>query len=221
MMRKGILGRKIGMTQIFLENGELVPVTVVQAEPNVVLQKKTVETDGYNAIQLGFEDIDKPEAYEEGSKLTPKAKKPEIGHAAKANTTPKRYIREIRDANVDEYELGQEVTVEIFQPGDRVDVTGRTKGKGFQGSIKRHGFARGPMSHGSRFHRQGGSMGSIDGARVFKGKKLPGRMGNNQVTIQNLEIVKVVPEENVLLIKGNIPGPRKSVVKIQSSVKAK
>lgn len=209
------------MTQIFLENGELVPVTVVQAEPNVVLQKKTVETDGYNAIQLGFEDIDKPEAYEEGSKLTPKAKKPEIGHAAKANTTPKRYIREIRDANVDEYELGQEVTVEIFQPGDRVDVTGRTKGKGFQGSIKRHGFARGPMSHGSRFHRQGGSMGSIDGARVFKGKKLPGRMGNNQVTIQNLEIVKVVPEENVLLIKGNIPGPRKSVVKIQSSVKAK
>ncbi|NLI68818.1 MAG: 50S ribosomal protein L3 [Bacilli bacterium] len=220
-MRKGILGRKIGMTQIFLENGELVPVTVVQAEPNVVLQKKTVETDGYNAIQLGFEDIDKPEAYEEGSKLTPKAKKPEIGHAAKANTTPKRYIREIRDANVDEYELGQEVTVEIFQPGDRVDVTGRTKGKGFQGSIKRHGFARGPMSHGSRFHRQGGSMGSIDGARVFKGKKLPGRMGNNQVTIQNLEIVKVVPEENVLLIKGNIPGPRKSVVKIQSSVKAK
>lgn len=221
MMRKGILGRKIGMTQIFLENGELVPVTVVQAEPNVVLQKKTAETDGYNAIQLGFEDIDKPEAYEEGSKLTPKAKKPEIGHAAKANTTPKRYIREIRDANVDEYELGQEVTVEIFQPGDRVDVTGRTKGKGFQGSIKRHGFARGPMSHGSRFHRQGGSMGSIDGARVFKGKKLPGRMGNNQVTIQNLEIVKVVPEENVLLIKGNIPGPRKSVVKIQSSVKAK
>lgn len=221
MMRKGILGRKIGMTQIFLENGELVPVTVVQAEPNVVLQKKTVETDGYNAIQLGFEDIDKPEAYEEGSKLTPKAKKPEIGHAAKANTTPKRYIREIRDANVDEYELGQEVTVEIFQPGDRVDVTGRTKGKGFQGSIKRHGFARGPMSHGSRFHRQGGSMGSIDGARVFKGKKLPGRMGNNQVTIQNLEIVKVVPEENVLLIKGNIPGPRKSVVKVQSSVKAK
>lgn len=221
MMRKGILGRKIGMTQIFLENGELVPVTVVQAEPNVVLQKKTVETDGYNAIQLGFEDIDKPEAYEEGSKLTPKAKKPEIGHAAKANTTPKRYIREIRDANVDEYELGQEVTVEIFQPGDRVDVTGRTKGKGFQGSIKRHGFARGPMSHGSRFHRQGGSMGSILGARVFKGKKLPGRMGNNQVTIQNLEIVKVVPEENVLLIKGNIPGPRKSVVKIQSSVKAK
>ncbi len=209
------------MTQIFLENGELVPVTVVQAEPNVVWQKKTVETDGYNAIQLGFEDIDKPEAYEEGSKLYAKAKKLEIGHAAKANTTPKRYIREIRDANVDEYELGQEVTVEIFQPGDRVDVTGRTKGKGFQGSIKRHGFARGPMSHGSRFHRQGGSMGSIDGARVFKGKKLPGRMGNNQVTIQNLEIVKVVPEENVLLIKGNIPGPRKSVVKIQSSVKAK
>lgn len=209
-MAKGILGKKLGMTQIFGKEGNAIPVTVIKAGPCVVLQKKTDETDGYKAIQLGFED-----------KKEHRANNPERGHAKKAETTPKRYIREIRDANVDEYELGQEVTVEIFQPGDRVDVTGRTKGKGFQGSIKRHGFARGPMSHGSRFHRQGGSMGSIDGARVFKGKKLPGRMGNNQVTIQNLEIVKVVPEENVLLIKGNIPGPRKSVVKIQSSVKAK
>lgn len=219
-MTKGILGRKIGMTQIFLENGELVPVTVIQAEPNVVLQKKTLENDGYEAIQLGFEDIDKPEAYEEGSNIDPKATKPQIGHAEKANTTPKRYIREIRNANIDEYELGQEVTVEIFEEGEKVDVTGKTKGKGFQGSIKRHNYARGPMSHGSRFHRTGGSMGSVDASRVFKGKDLPGQMGNEQVTIQNLEIVKVEPEKNVLLIKGNVPGPKKSVVKIQSAIKA-
>ncbi len=219
-MTKGILGRKIGMTQIFLENGELVPVTVIQAEPNVVLQKKTLENDGYEAIQLGFEDIDKPEAYEEGSNIDPKATKPQIGHAEKANTTPKRYIREIRNANIDEYELGQEVTVEIFEEGEKVDVTGKTKGKGFQGSIKRHNYARGPMSHGSRFHRTGGSMGSVDASRVFKGKDLPGQVGNEQVTIQNLEIVKVEPEKNVLLIKGNVPGPKKSVVKIQSAIKA-
>lgn len=207
-MTKGILGRKIGMTQIFLENGELIPVTVVQAEPNVVLQKKTIETDGYEAIQLGF--LDKKES---------RANKAEKGHAEKANTTPKRYIREIRNANVDEYEVGQEITVEIFQPGEKVDVTGTSKGKGFQGSIKRHNYARGPMSHGSHFHRSGGSMGSVDGARVFKGKTLPGRMGGEQVTIQNLEVVKVDPEKNVLLIKGNIPGAKKSVVKITSAIK--
>ncbi len=219
-MTKGILGRKIGMTQIFLENGELVPVTVIQAEPNVVLQKKTLENDGYEAIQLGFEDIDKPEAYEEDSNIEPKATKPQIGHAEKANTTPKRYIREIRNANIDEYELGQEVTVEVFEEGEKVDVTGTSKGKGFQGSIKRHNYARGPMSHGSRFHRSGGSMGAVDAARVFKGKALPGQMGNEQVTIQNLEIVKVEPEKNVLLVKGNVPGPKKSVVKIQTAVKS-
>ena len=209
-MTKGILGRKIGMTQIFLENGELVPVTVVQAEPNVVLQKKTVETDGYEAIQLGF--LDKKES---------QANKPEKGHAEKANTKPKRYVREIRNANVDEYEVGQEISVDIFEEGELVDVTGTSKGKGFQGSIKRHNYARGPMSHGSRFHRSGGSMGSVDAARVFKGKALPGRMGGQQVTIQNLEIVKVDPERNVLLIKGNIPGAKKSVVKITTAVKAK
>lgn len=209
-MTKGILGRKIGMTQIFLENGELVPVTVVQAEPNVVLQKKTVETDGYEAIQLGF--LNKKES---------QANKPEKGHAEKANTKPKRYVREIRNANVDEYEVGQEISVDIFEEGELVDVTGTAKGKGFQGSIKRHNYARGPMSHGSRFHRSGGSMGSVDAARVFKGKALPGRMGGQQVTIQNLEIVKVDPERNVLLIKGNIPGAKKSVVKITTAVKAK
>ncbi|MEI3614517.1 50S ribosomal protein L3 [Pseudogracilibacillus sp. SO30301A] len=218
-MTKGILGRKVGMTQIFLENGELVPVTVVQAEPNVVLQKKTVETDGYEAIQVGFYDIDKPEAYEEGSKLDPRANKAQIGHAEKANTTPKRYIREIRNAKVDEYEVGQEISVDVFQEGDKIDVTGTSKGKGFQGSIKRHNYARGPMSHGSRFHRAGGSMGSVDASRVFKGKALPGQMGAEQVTIQNLEVVKVDAERNVLLIRGNIPGAKKSLVKITTAVK--
>ncbi len=218
-MTKGILGRKVGMTQIFLENGELVPVTVVQAEPNVVLQKKTTETDGYEAIQLGFYDIDKPEAYEEGSKLDPRANKAEIGHAEKANTTPKRYIREFRNAKVNEYEVGQEISVDVFQDGDKIDVTGTSKGKGFQGSIKRHNYARGPMSHGSRFHRSGGSMGSVDASRVFKGKALPGQMGAEQVTIQNLEVVKVDAERNLLLIRGNIPGAKKSLVKITTAVK--
>ncbi len=209
-MTKGILGRKIGMTQIFAENGDLIPVTVVQATPNVVLQKKTVETDGYNAIQLGFED-----------KKESRANKPEKGHAAKANTAPKRFIREIRGVNVDEYEVGQEVKVDIFSEGELVDVTGISKGKGFQGVIKRHGQARGPMAHGSRYHRRPGSMGAIDPARVFKGKKLPGRMGGKKVTVQNLEIVKVDVERNLLLIKGNVPGAKKSLLKIKSAVKAK
>ena len=161
-MTKGILGRKIGMTQIFAENGDLIPVTVVQATPNVVLQKKTVETDGYNAIQLGFED-----------KKESRANKPEKGHAAKANTAPKRFIREIRGVNVDEYEVGQEVKVDIFSEGELVDVTGISKGKGFQGVIKRHGQARGPMAHGSRYHRRPGSMGAIDPAAYLKGKSSP------------------------------------------------
>src|SRR5699024_2042268 len=150
-MTKGILGKKIGMTQVFLENGELVPVTVIEASPNVVLQKKTVETDGYNAIQLGFDD-----------KKEIRANKPEKGHVAKVNATPKRFIREVNGVNVDEYEVGQEVKVDIFTEGDIVDVTGVSKGKGYQGSIKRHGYARGPMSHGSRYHRGSGSMGPVD-----------------------------------------------------------
>lgn len=207
-MTKGILGRKIGMTQVFLENGELIPVTVIEATPNVVLQKKTVETDGYNAIQLGF--ADKPERL---------ANKPEKGHAEKANATPKRFISEIRDVNVEEYEVGQEVKVDIFEAGNVVDVTGTSKGKGFAGSIKRHGQGRGPMSHGSRYHRRPGSMGPVDPARVFKSKKLPGRMGGEKVTIQNLEIVKVDTERNLLLVKGNVPGPKKSYVKIRSAIK--
>ncbi|AZJ18354.1 50S ribosomal protein L3 [Bacillus wiedmannii bv. thuringiensis] len=207
-MTKGILGRKIGMTQVFAENGELIPVTVIAANPNVVLQKKITETDGYNAIQLGFED--------KREKLT---NKPEQGHTAKASTTPKRFIREIRDADVDGLEVGQEVKVEVFAAGEIVDVTGISKGKGFQGVIKRHGQSRGPMSHGSRYHRRPGSMGPVAPNRVFKGKKLAGRMGGDQVTIQNLEIVQVDTERNLLLVKGNVPGAKKSLVVVQGAVK--
>ena len=210
MARKGILGRKIGMTQIFTENGDVVPVTVIEAGPNVVLQKKTVETDGYNAIQLGFVDVKES-----------RATKPAIGHAKKANTSPKRFIREIRDVNIDEYEVGQEVTVETFSEGELVDITGTTKGKGFQGAIKRHNFARGPMSHGSHYHRAAGSMGATGVQRVFKGKPLPGRMGGDRVTIQNLKIMKVDPERNLLLVKGNVPGAKKSFLVIKSAIKAK
>ncbi|AFU16244.1 50S ribosomal protein L3 [Bacillus thuringiensis IBL 200] len=196
------------MTQVFAENGELIPVTVIAANPNVVLQKKTTETDGYNAIQLGFED--------KREKLT---NKPEQGHTAKASTTPKRFIREIRDADVDGLEVGQEVKVEVFAAGEIVDVTGISKGKGFQGVIKRHGQSRGPMSHGSRYHRRPGSMGPVAPNRVFKGKKLAGRMGGDQVTIQNLEIVQVDTERNLLLVKGNVPGAKKSLVVVQGAVK--
>lgn len=207
-MTKGILGRKIGMTQLFLDNGELIPVTVVQAEPNVVLQKKTLENDGYEAIQIGFHD-------ERKSRINKAGK----GHAEKANTSPKRYVREIREIKVDDYEVGQEINVEAFTVGDTVDVTGTSKGKGFAGSIKRHNYARGPMGHGSRFHRTGGSMGSIDASRVFKGKALPGQMGAEQVTIQNLEIAKIDLENNLILVSGNIPGAKKSLVKIETAIK--
>jgi len=209
-MSKGILGRKIGMTQVFAENGDLIPVTVIEAAPNVVLQKKTIENDGYEAIQLGFDDL--------REKL---ANKPEKGHAAKANTAPKRFIREIRGVNLADYEVGQEVKVDIFAEGEVVDVTGVSKGKGFQGAIKRHGQSRGPMSHGSRYHRRPGSMGAIAPNRVFKSKELPGRMGGERVTVQNLTIVKVDAERNLILVKGNVPGPKKSLVTIKSAVKAK
>lgn len=208
-MTKGILGRKIGMTQVFAENGDLIPVTVIEATPNVVLQKKSVETDGYEAIQLGFED-----------KREKLANKPSKGHVSKANTAPKRFIREIRNADLAEYEVGQEVKVEIFAEGDVVDVTGVTKGKGFQGVIKRHGQSRGPMSHGSRYHRRPGSMGPVAPNRVFKQKKLPGQMGGTVVTIQNLAIVKVDVERNLLLVKGNVPGSKKALVTVKSAIKA-
>ncbi len=203
-MTKGILGRKIGMTQVFAENGNLIPVTVVEAAANVVLQKKSVESDGYVAVQVGFED-----------KREKLANKPEKGHVAKANTAPKRFIREFRGVDLAAYEVGQEVKVDIFAAGDIVDVTGISKGKGFQGSIKRHGQSRGPMAHGSRYHRRPGSMGPVAPNRVFKGKLLPGRMGGEQVTVQNLEIVKVDVERNLLLIKGNVPGAKKALLKIK------
>jgi large subunit ribosomal protein L3 len=209
-MTKGILGRKIGMTQVFAENGDLIPVTVVEAAPNVVLQKKTVEVDGYEAIQLGFED-----------KREKLSNKPAKGHVAKANTAPKRFIRELRNVNLADYEIGQEVRVDVFAEGDVVDVTGTTKGKGFQGVIKRHGQSRGPMAHGSRYHRRPGSMGPVAPNRVFKQKKLPGQMGGNTVTIQNLHIVKVDTERNLLLIKGNVPGSRKALIRVKSAIKAK
>ncbi|MBL1224951.1 50S ribosomal protein L3 [Enterococcus sp. BWM-S5] len=209
-MTKGILGKKVGMTQVFTESGELIPVTVVEATPNVVLQVKTVGTDGYEAIQVGYQD-----------KREVLANKPAKGHVAKANTAPKRFIKEFKDVELGEYKVGEEITVDVFQAGDIVDVTGTTKGKGFQGVIKRHGQSRGPMSHGSRYHRRPGSMGPVAPNRVFKNKKLAGRMGGDRVTIQNLEIVRVDAEKNVILIKGNIPGSKKSLITIKSAVKAK
>ena len=208
-MTKGILGKKVGMTQIFTEAGELIPVTVIEATPNVVLQVKTVETDGYNAIQVGFDD-----------KREVLSNKPAKGHVAKANTAPKRFIREFK--NVEGLEVGAEITVETFAAGDVVDVTGTSKGKGFQGVIKRHGQSRGPMAHGSRYHRRPGSMGGASfPSRVFKGKALPGQMGGNRITIQNLEVVKVDAERNVILIKGNVPGSKKSLVEIKTAIKSK
>ena len=207
MTTKGILGKKVGMTQVFTENGELVPVTVVEVGTNVVLQVKTVENDGYNAIQLGFDD-----------QRAVNVNKPAKGHADKAKTAPKRFVREIRDVQGD-YKVGDEVKADLFEAGDIVDVTGTSKGHGFQGNIKRWGQSRGPMAHGSRYHRRPGSLGAIIN-RVFKGKKLPGRMGGNTRTMQNLKIVRVDTENNVLLIKGNVPGANKSFVTIQNSVKA-
>lgn len=208
-MNKGILGKKLGMTQVFRDNGDVVPVTVVEAMPNIVLQKKTVESDGYEAIQIGVED-----------KKENRATQPEKGHATKASTTPKRFVREIRDVNSADYEVGQEIKVDLFNEGEMVDVTGIAKGKGFQGVIKRHNQSRGPMSHGSRYHRGPGSLGAVDPSRVFKGKAMPGRMGGERTTLQNLEVVKVDTERNVILIKGNVPGPKKGYVTIQSALKA-
>ncbi|WP_026688625.1 50S ribosomal protein L3 [Alteribacter aurantiacus] len=209
-MTKGILGKKLGMTQVFAENGEVIPVTVIEATPNVVLQKKTVEADGYEAIQVGY-----------GDKKDHRANKPEKGHAAKADTAPKRFVREIRDVNLADYAVGQEVKVDTFTAGDVVDVTGQSKGKGFQGAIKRHNQSRGPMSHGSRYHRRPGSMGPVDPNHVRKGKNLPGQMGGETKTVQNLEVVRVDTERNLLLVKGNVPGAKKSFVTVESAVKAK
>ena len=205
---KGILGRKIGMTQVFTTEGKLIPVTVVEVEPNVVTQIKTKENDGYEAIQLGFD-----------TKREKLATKASVGHTNKANTTPKRFFREIKGVDINDYTVGQEIKVDIFEAGEIVDVTGTTKGKGFQGVIKRHGQSRGPMGHGSHYHRRPGSMGTMRPMRVFKGKKLPGHMGTLTVTIQNLEVIAVDLENNCLLIKGNVPGAKKGLVVIKSAVK--
>ena len=205
---KGILGRKIGMTQVFTESGKLIPVTVVEVEPNVVTQIKTVEKDGYDAIQLGAVTIKEKSS-----------NKPKMGHTNKANTAPKRFLKEIRGVNVNDYTLGQVISADIFTKGEMVDVSGISKGKGFQGVIKRHNQSRGPMGHGSQYHRGVGSMGTLLPMHVLKGKKLPGHMGNVATTIQNLEVVSVDLENNVILIKGNVPGPKKSLVMIKTSVK--
>ena len=206
---KGILGRKIGMTQVFTTDGRLIPVTVVEAAPNVVLQKKTVATDGYDAIQVGFED--------KREKLATKAHK---GHVAKAETAPKRFIKEFRYDEMMSYEVGQEIKVDSFVAGEVVDVTGTSKGKGYQGVIKRHNQHIGPKGHGSGAHRIVGSMGPIAPNRIAPGKKLPGQMGNVTRTVQNLEIVAVDVENNVLLISGSIPGPKKGLVVVKTAVKA-
>ncbi|MEG1494857.1 MAG: 50S ribosomal protein L3 [Bacilli bacterium] len=205
---KGILGKKIGMTQVFAKNGKLIPVTVIEIEPNVVTQIKTIEKDGYSAIQLGA--------------ITVKAKasnKAKMGHTAKANTEPKRFLKEIRGVNVADYTLGQVIGADLFTNGEVVDVTGVSKGKGFQGVIKRWNQSCGPMGHGSQYHRGVGSMGTLLPMHVLKGKKLPGHMGNETTTVQNLEVVDIDLENNVILIKGNVPGPKKSLVIIRTAVK--
>ena len=207
-MKKGILGKKEGMTSVFTKNGILVPVTVISVEPNVVMQIKSVEKDGYDAIQMGY-----------GNKREKISNKPEMGHAKKANTTPKRFLKEIRGVDVSNYQVGQEIKANLFEAGEVVDVTGVSKGKGFQGDIKRYNQTRGPMGHGSQYHRGVGSLGSRLPMHVLKGKKLPGHMGFETVTIQNLEIVEVDTENNLLLVKGNVPGPKKSMIIIRSSVK--
>ena len=204
---KGILGRKVGMTQVFTKDGNLIPVTVVEVEPNVVMQVRTPEKDGYSAIQLGVFD-----------KKEKNATKASIGHAKKAGTNPKRFLKEIRDVEAS-YNIGDKVGVEIFSVGEVVDVTGTSKGKGFEGTIKRHNQSRGPMTHGSHYHRGPGSLGTMLPKRVLKGKNLPGHMGHETVTIQNLEIIEVNPNENYILVSGNIPGPKQSLVLIKSAVK--
>ncbi len=208
-MEKAIIGKKIGMTQIFNEKGLVIPVTVIEAGPCVIAQVKTVENDGYNAIQLGYGDVKEN-----------RINRPEKGHFTKTKVTPKKHLREFRVENVADVTVGSEVKVDVFADGDKIDVQGTSKGKGFQGVIKRHGQSRGPMGHGSMYHRRPGSMGSTSTpGRVFKGKKLPGHMGVQTVTIQNLDIVKVDIDKNVLLVKGSVPGPKGAILKIRKTVK--
>ena len=209
-MKKAILATKVGMTQIFNEEGALIPVTVLQAGPCVVTQVKTDENDGYSAVQVGY--VDKRENL---------VNKPMKGHFEKAGVSCKRFVKEFKLDNAAEYELGQEIKVDAFVAGDHIDATAISKGKGYQGAIKRHGQSRGPMAHGSKYHRHAGSNGSAsDPSKVFKGKKMPGQMGNKQITVQNLEVVRVDVENNLLLVKGAVPGPKKSLVTIKETVKS-
>ena len=208
-MKKAILATKVGMTQIFNENGVLIPVTVLQATPNVVTQVKTVENDGYAAVQVGYGDIREV-----------LVNKPRKGHFAKAGVANKRFLREFKFENAAEYTVGQEIKADIFAEGDKIDATGISKGKGFQGAIKRHGLSRGPMKHGSKYHRHAGSNGpATTPGRVFKGKHMPGQMGAVKVTVQNLEVVKVDVENNLLLVKGAVPGPKKALLVLKETVK--
>ena len=208
-MKKAILATKVGMTQIFNENGVLIPVTVLQATPNVVTQVKTVENDGYAAVQVGFGEIREV-----------LVNKPRKGHFAKAGVANKRFLREFKFENAADYTVGQEIKANIFAEGDKIDVTGISKGKGFQGAIKRHGLSRGPMKHGSKYHRHAGSNGAATTpGRVFKGKHMPGQMGAVKVTVQNLEVVKVDVENNLLLVKGAVPGPKKALLVLKETVK--
>lgn len=225
-MKKAILATKIGMTQIFAEGGELIPVTVLQAGPCAVTQVKTVENDGYSAIQVGFVDkkekivnVDangKKEVYNRHG-----VNKAQMGHFQKAGVGGKRYVAEFRLENAEEYKLADEIKADIFTDGDKIDATAISKGKGFQGAIKRHGQSRGPMGHGSKYHRHAGSNGACSSpSKVFKGKRMPGHMGGVKVTVQNLEIVRVDADKNLILVKGSVPGPKKSLVTIKESVKA-
>ena len=209
-MKKALIGKKLGMTQIFDENGLVVPVTAIEAGPCVVAQVKTIENDGYNAIQLGYGDVKEN-----------RINRPEKGHFTKANITAKKHLREFRVSDVADVTVGSEVKADVFEAGDKIDVQGTSKGKGFQGVIKRHGQSRGPMGHGSMYHRRPGSMGSTSTpGRVFKGKKLPGHMGVQTVTIQNLDVVKVDLDKNVILVKGSVPGPKGAILKIRKTVKS-
>ena len=209
-MKKAILATKVGMTQIFNEDGQLIPVTVLQAGPCVVTQVKTEENDGYAAVRVGYGEI--------REKLV---NKPEKGHFDKAGVAAKRFVKEFRFENAEEYTLAQEIKADIFAAGDKIDATAVSKGKGFQGAIKRHNQSRGPMTHGSKFHRHAGSNGSAsDPSKVFKGKKMPGQMGNKKITVQNLEVVRVDAENNLILVKGSVPGPKKCLVTIKETVKA-
>ncbi len=224
-MKKAILATKVGMTQIFNEDGVLTPVTVLQAGPCVVTQVKTVENDGYSAIQVGFgekkERIVNRDVTGKKVIINPHgASKPEAGHFKKAGTTPKRYVREFRLDNAEEYEIGSEIKADIFAEGDKIDATAKSKGKGFAGGIKRYGMRSGPKTHGSKYHNHAGSNGSATTpGRVFKGKKMPGHMGAVRVTVQNLEIVKIDLDNNVILVKGSVPGPKKSLIMLKETVK--